>query len=69
MPLANLAVGNMFFHFTGTKVLKITTKWLPGQIERQKCIFEKSCAIEIDQKNMAMKINSWVPGQMLHCDP
>ena len=25
-PLANLAMGNIFFHFTGTKLLKITTK-------------------------------------------
>ena len=69
-PLANLAMGNIsFFHFPGTKLLKITTKWLPDQIEPQKCIFEKSCAIEIDREKKAMKINSWVPGKMLHCDP
>jgi hypothetical protein len=39
-----------FFHFPATKLLKITTKWPPGQIKPQKCIFEKSCAIEIDRK-------------------
>ena len=30
--------GEHFFHFTGTKLLKITTKWPPAQIEPQKCI-------------------------------
>ena len=34
--VANLAIGNMvFFNFAGTKLLKITTKWAPGQIEPQ----------------------------------
>ena len=41
-PLANLAMGNMcFFMLRGLyKLLKITTKRLPGQVEPQKCIFE-----------------------------
>ena len=43
---------HMFFHFTGAELLKITTKWLPGQIELQNAFLNRavSCAIEIDQK-------------------
>ena len=50
-------------HFPGTKLLKITTKWPPGQIEPQKCIFEQSRAIEIDREKKVMKINFWAPGK------
>ena len=37
------------------ELLKITTKWPPGQIGHQKCIFEWSRAIEIDQKNFEIE--------------
>ena len=47
-PQTNIAVGNIWsIHFTWNKLLKITTKWPPGQIGHQNCMFEWSRAIEI----------------------
>ena len=65
-PLANLAMGNMcFFILRGLGCSKSPPNIFPARSSSKNAFLKKAVLLKLIEKT-AMKINSWVPGRMLH---